>query len=74
MSKRIDVKDMLKKNPAVNTEKLAEVLKIVQELRASGISGGAEYNLISPFSTHIFGHMSEESVGEEKISHSHKCR
>ena len=74
MSKKIDVKDIIKKNLAVNTQRLAEVLKIVQDLRAKGITGGAEYNLVSPFSTHTFGHSSEESAEKEKPSHSHRCR
>ena len=74
MSGKINVKEILKRNPAVDTQKLAEILKMMQELKAEGVSGGAEYNLVSPFAPHKPGHISQESGEEGQIHHSYKCR
>ena len=68
-----NVKKALQKNRRVDTRKLAEVLKIVKELGASGITGESEYNLISPFSTHKPGHNSQQAT-EDRMAHGKGCR
>ena len=73
MNTRMNVKEALKKNRRVDAGKLAEVLKIVKELGAKGITGVADYNLLPPFSTHKPGHNTHES-NEEPIRHGKGCR
>ncbi len=74
MSKKIDIQEALKRNLLVDPKVLAEVLRVVQELKASGVTGGEGYNLVSPFSTHTFGHGLEEAVRDEKNTQVHRCR
>jgi len=37
--KSVDIEKMLENNPGVNARALAEVVKILEELRSSGVSG-----------------------------------
>jgi len=47
---QIDLNKIAKNNPRVDAEDLAQNLKIIQELRKSGVNVGPNYNLGSPFS------------------------
>lgn len=43
---------IIKKNPQINSSQLAEVIKIIEELRSNGIKP-ADYNISSPFTKRI---------------------
>lgn len=47
---QIDIDKLIAKNPAINAEKLARNLEVLQELQRRGIKIGPNYNLESPFS------------------------
>ena len=69
MITQIEVKDILSRNRLIDPNQLAEILRIIKELRASGIRGESHYNLISPFTTHKPGHfVSKERHEESKVS------
>lgn len=74
MAKKIDVKDVLKRNRSIDPGKLAEVLKIIEELNVMGVKGESDYNLLSPFTTHKPWHT---VGGEEKgmqTATGHRCK
>jgi hypothetical protein len=47
---KIDLNKIVKNNPDIDPGDLAQNLKIIQELRKSGVNVGPNYNLGSPFS------------------------
>jgi hypothetical protein len=47
--KKIDIKNILATNPGVNAKEFAEALKVLDELRNSGVQI-TRYNLVLPFS------------------------
>jgi hypothetical protein len=61
--KSIDIEKILEKNPGVDAKALAEVLKVLEELRNSGVQI-KRYNLELPFSKGLqrsrFGSCREE--------------
>jgi len=61
--KSVDIEKMLENNPGVNARALAEVVKILEELRSSGVQV-KRYNLELPFSKGLqrsrFGSCKEE--------------
>jgi len=49
-SVKIDLNELSKKNPKIDTKHLAHTLKILGELQKHGVNIGPNYNLDSPFS------------------------
>jgi hypothetical protein len=62
MPKQINLKKMLAANRSVDAKKLVEVLRIVKELRQTGIPTVSGYNLTLPFSKRVV--QSDESRRE----------
>ena len=53
MPKKLDIKELLEANPSVDAEKLAETLKVIQELKQSGVVINRGYDLAIPFSKRV---------------------
>jgi hypothetical protein len=53
MPKQLNIKKMLEANPSVDSKTLVEVLKIIKELKQSGVVGSSGYNLALPFSKRV---------------------
>jgi len=53
MPKKLNIKELLKANPSVDPEKLAEILKLVRELKQSGVVVNRGYDLAIPFSKRV---------------------
>jgi hypothetical protein len=53
MPKKLNVKKLLKANPSVDPTRLVEVLKVVQELKKTGVIVTAGYDLTLPFSKRV---------------------
>lgn len=53
MPKKLNIKELLKANPSVNAEKLAETLKMIRELKQSGVIINRGYDLAIPFSKRV---------------------
>lgn len=49
MPEPIDLKKVIRKNPAINEKQLQEVSTVLKLLKEHGVKG-AEYNIIPPFS------------------------
>jgi len=47
---KINLDKLIKKNPKIDSRKLARVLQILGELQKQGVNIGPNYNLGSPFS------------------------
>ena len=52
-AKKLDIEELLRANPSVNAEKLVEVLKMLRELRESGVKIDRDYELAIPFSKRV---------------------
>lgn len=48
MPERIDLAELLKNNPQVDSQKLSESMELLEELRGSGVQG-RRYELVPPF-------------------------
>jgi len=53
MPKKLNIKELLKANPSVDAEKLAETLKLIRELKQSGVIVNRGYDLAIPFSKRV---------------------
>jgi hypothetical protein len=69
MPKQVNIKKMLEANPSVDSKALVEVLKIIKELRQSGVVGSSGYNLALPFSKRVV--QSDESRQENRVPKKH---
>lgn len=47
---KIDLDDITRKNPKINSQEFADALKMIGELQKQGVTIGPNYNLGSPFS------------------------
>jgi hypothetical protein len=51
--KKLNVKKLLKANPSVDAKKLLEAIKLMRELKESGVVPRSGYNLALPFSKRV---------------------
>jgi len=51
--KKLDIKKLLKANPSVDAEKLTAALKLIRELKKSGVIINSGYDLAIPFSKRV---------------------
>jgi hypothetical protein len=61
MARKVDPKDLLKKNRNVDTKQLADACEVLKSLRKHGIRG-AGYNILTPFTRR---HSSKAENSEE---------
>ena len=53
MPKKLNVKKLLEANPSVDADKLMETLKLIRELKKSGVIVNSGYDLAIPFSKRV---------------------
>jgi hypothetical protein len=53
MPKKLNVKKLLEANPSVDAEKLTAALKLIRELKKSGVVINSGYDLAIPFSKRV---------------------
>jgi len=47
---KIDLDNLIKNNPKINSQEFARVLQMIAELKKQGVNVGPNYNIGSPFS------------------------
>jgi hypothetical protein len=47
---KIDLNNLIKNNPKINSQEFARVLQMIAELKKQGVNVGPNYNIGSPFS------------------------
>ena len=59
---KIDLDNLIRKNPKINSQEFADALKMIGELQKQGVNIGPNYNLGSPFS-HPEPHDEPQQIG-----------
>ena len=66
MTKTIDLKKLIGKNPKVNIQQLEEILRTLKELHRRGVKH-SEYELTPPFSRNILAPTEEEPMDARSV-------